>query len=93
MDRQLSSPNGYISTTSPITIKKVVIKKETVNNPPAGHTRDTGTATATATINIQPTVKTARIKINVVKPPSSENKENELKKVSGNADKSNENKK
>lgn len=86
LDRQLSTPNpnGYISTTSPITIKKVVIKRETLNSQPQRETQDIETATATATINIQPPVmRTARIKINVV---SSDNKENELEKQSGSAD-------
>ena len=79
LDRQLSTPNGYVSTTSPITIKKVVIKRETLTNKPTSQTKDAETATATATINIQPAVvRTARIKINVVKP-SSDNKENESK--------------
>ena len=82
LDRQLSTPNGYVSTTSPITIKKVVIKRETLTSKPTSQTKDAETATATATINIQPAVvRTARIKINVVKP-SSDNKENEEGKQS-----------
>merc|ERR1719445_474912 len=76
IDRQVSSPSGYVSTTSPIIIKKVVIKTETVKNEQPSRVKET--ETATATINIQPpTVKTARIKINVV--PGPENKENQVK--------------
>ena len=83
IDRQVSAPNGYISTTSPITIKKIVIKKETVKDPGQDKTEtktETRTATSTATVNIhQPTGgRTARIKINVVRPP--DDKENQMKK-------------
>jgi len=89
IDRQVSAPNGYISTTSPITIKKVVIKTETVNNQPAKKPKEA--ETATATINIHPpVVKTARIKINVVRPAATENKENEIREHSVKDDKSND---
>jgi len=88
IDRQVSAPNGYISTTSPITIKKIVIKKETVKDPGTDKTEtktETRTATSTATVNIhQPTGgRTARIKINVVRPPGpgTDDKENQMKKL------------
>ena len=78
IDRQTSAPSGYVTTTSPIIIKKVDIKRETVENAPI---REVETATTTATIQIHPppSVKTARIKINVVKQNATENKENLIK--------------
>ena len=78
IDRQLSAPAGYVTTTSPIVIKKVDIKRETVENVPI---KEVETATATATIQIHPppSTKTARIKINVVKQAVTENKENLIK--------------
>ena len=87
IDRQISAPNGYISTTSPITIKKIVIKKETVNDqkPEEPSKTEARTETSTATVKIhQPAGgKTARIKINVVRSPGlagTDNKENQMKK-------------
>merc|ERR1711997_1007575 len=57
IDRQTSAPNGYISTTSPITIKKIVIKKEPAKDPsPSPSNTETRSETSTATVNIhQPT--------------------------------------
>ena len=80
IDRQTSAPGGYVTTTSPIIIKKVDIKRETVENEPI-KVKEVETATATATIQIHPppSVKTARIKINVVKQNATENKENLIK--------------
>ena len=80
IDRQTSAPSGYVTTTSPIIIKKVDIKRETVENEPI-KVKEVETATATATIQIHPppSVKTARIKINVVKQNATENKENLIK--------------
>ena len=87
IDRQVSAPNGYISTTSPITIKKIVIKKETVNDqkPEEPSKTEARTETSTATVKIQQPAggRTARIKINVVRSPGltgTDNKENQMKK-------------
>ena len=83
MDRQISAPSGYVSSTSPIVIKRVpIIRKEEQTSSSAPMTEikkpPFATATATATIKINPPqVRTARIKINVVKPE--ENKENLIK--------------
>ena len=75
IDRQTSAPTGYVSTTSPIVIKKVQIKKETVENVPV-KVKEVATATATIQIHPPPATKPARIKINVIKPTTTENKEN-----------------
>jgi len=78
IDRQTSAPSGYVSSTSPIIIKRVNIKKpETVSESRPSEKVETATATATIKINQPPveTAKTARIQINVIKPVI-ENKEN-----------------
>ena len=82
IDRQTSAPSGYVSSTSPIVIKRVQIRKEepTSSSAPMNEIKKPSfeTATATATIKINPPqTRTARIKINVVKPE--ENKENVIK--------------
>lgn len=82
IDRQTSAPSGYVSSTSPIVIKRVQIRKEepTSSSAPMNEIKKPSfeTATATATIKINPPqARTARIKINVVKPE--DNKENVIK--------------
>ena len=81
IDRQISAPSGYVSSTSPIVIKRVHIKKEESSSVPTSTKlrEPVDTVTATATIKITPAqARTARrIKINVVKPE--ENKENVIK--------------
>ena len=81
IDRQISAPSGYVSSTSPIVIKRVHIRKEEQTSSSAPTTemkKPFETATATATIKINsPQARTSRIKINVVKPE--ENKENVIK--------------
>ena len=81
IDRQISAPSGYVSSTSPIVIKRVQIRKEEQTSSSAPTTemkKPFETATATATIKINsPQARTSRIKINVVKPE--ENKENVIK--------------
>ena len=81
IDRQISAPSGYVSSTSPIVIKRVQIRKEDQTSSSAPTTemkKPFETATATATIKINsPQARTSRIKINVVKPE--ENKENVIK--------------
>ena len=83
IDRQISAPSGYVSSTSPIVIKRVQIRKEEQASSSAPMTdmkKPFETATATATIRIDPPqARTARIKINVVKPE--ENKENVIKQA------------
>lgn len=78
IDRQISAPSGYVSSTSPIVIKRVQIKKEepaSSSAPTTDMKKPFETATATATIRIDPPqARASRIKINVVKPE--ENKEN-----------------
>ena len=79
VDRQTSAPTGYVSSTSPIVIKRLHIKKEAASPAPAPAPAKerVETATATATIQIQPpaTARPARIKINVVRTHG-EGKEN-----------------
>ena len=81
IDRQISAPSGYVSSTSPIVIKRVQIRKEEQTSSSAPTTemkKPFETATATATIKKNsPQARTSRIKINVVKPE--ENKENVIK--------------
>ena len=81
IDRQISAPSGYVSSTSPIVIKRVQIRKEELTSSSAPTTekkKPFETATATATIKINPPqARSSRIKINVVKPE--ENKENVIK--------------
>ena len=78
IDRQISAPSGYVSSTSPIVIKRVQIRKEepaSSSAPTTAMKKPFETATATATIRIDPPqTRASRIKINVVKPE--DNKEN-----------------